>query len=113
LSFSDSVLVVAGPAVSLSLFGNTLMAKDSVDGRLKLLALLVILGVVLAGIVPDFDLFSAASRLAHRVRTLTVIAHLHNPSPLRRTATIDGLQSSISSSGTHNCLIDLTCARLC
>jgi hypothetical protein len=113
LSIPESLLVVAGPGVSLWLFGNTLTTRDAVDGRFKLLALLVILGVALAGIVPDFDLLPAASRLAHRVRALTLIAHLHNSSPLRRTATIDGLQSSISSFGTHNCLIDLTCARLC
>jgi hypothetical protein len=113
LSIPDSLLVVAGPGVSLWLFGNTLMTRDAVDGRFKLLALLVILGVALAGIVPDFELLPAVSRLAHRVRTLTLIAHLHNPSPLRRTATIDGLRSSISSFGVHNCLVDLNCARLC
>ena len=113
LSIPDSLLVVAGPGVSLWLFGNTLMTRDAVDGRFKLLALLVILGVALAGIVPDFELLPAVSRLAHRVRTLTLIAHLHNPSPLRRTATIDGLRSPISSFGVHNCLVDLNCARLC
>lgn len=113
LSIPDSLLVVAGPSVSLWLFGNNLMTRDAVDGRFKLLALLVILGVALAGIVPDFDLLPALSRLAHRVRALTLIAHLHNPSPLRRTATTDGLRSSISIFGVHNSLVDLTCARLC
>ena len=113
LSIPDSLLVVAGPGVSLWLFGNTLMTRDAMDGRFKLLALLVILGVALAGIVLDFDLLPAVSRLAHRVRALTLIAHLHNPSPLRRTAAIGGPRSSISSFGLHNCLVDLTCARLC
>jgi hypothetical protein len=112
LSISGSLLAVAGPSVSLSLLGNTLMARDAVDGRFKLLALLVILGVALAGIVPDFDLLPAASRLAHRVRTLTLIAHLPNPSPLRHTAPADGLQPASSNSASGNCIIDLTCSRL-
>ena len=113
LSIPDSLLEVAGRGGLLWLFGNTLMTRNAVDGRFKLLALLVILGVALAGTVPDFDLLPAVSRLTHRVHALTLIAHLHNPSPLRRTATIDDPRSSISSFGVHNCLIDLTCARLC
>jgi hypothetical protein len=112
LRIPDSLLEVAGRVGLLWLFGNTLMTRNAVNGQFKLLALLVILGVALAGIVPDFDLLPAVSRLTHRVHALTLIAH-HNPSPLRRTATIDDPRSSISSFGVHNCLIDLTCARLC
>jgi hypothetical protein len=109
----DALLVAAGPSASLPLLGNTLITKDWVDYRFKLLALLVILGVALAGMAPDFDLLPAASRLAHRVGTLTLIAHLHNPSPLRRTAIADGQQPASSNSGSGNCIIDLTCSRLC
>jgi hypothetical protein len=112
MSIPNILLVAANPGVSICLLGNTLLTKDAVNGRFKLLALLLILGMAVAGMFPDFDL-PAASRLADSVRTLTLIAHLHNPSPLRRTATIAGPQPASSSSGSGNCIIDLTCSRLC
>ena len=112
----DTLLIATGPGISLALFGNTLgkalTSKDWVDCRFKLLALLVILGVALAAVVPEFDLLPTACRLAQRVSALTLIAHLHNP-PLRWTAAMDSLQLATSRFRSHNCVIDLTCSRLC
>ncbi len=112
MTIPDSLLVAPLDAF-LPLSGSTLVTRNGVDCRIGILILLVTLAVAFAAVVPDFELAPAASRLVQRVRTLVSFAHLPNFFPMLQAASVRGGPSAISSFGIHNCIIELTCSRLC
>jgi hypothetical protein len=83
----------------------------NVDCRITILVLLITLAVAFAAIVADFE-FAPATRLMHRVRTLS-FTHLPRPNFPLQAAGVKGGTSAVSSTRTNNCIIELTCSRLC
>jgi len=109
VAISDSPLLVRLGTL-LSLPGSALVIRNSVDGRTGILVLLLTLAVAFAAVDPDFELAPAASRLVQRVRTLISLAHFPNP-PLQPASSRGA--AAASSFRSHNCIIELTCSRLC
>ena len=87
--------------------------RDGVDCRIRMLVLLVALAVVLAAIVPDFELASLSARPLQRVQTQISFAHLPNPPPALQPTLLGAGSSAVSTSRVHNCIIELNCSRLC
>ena len=112
MAIPDSLLE-ASLGTLLFLPGSTLATRDGVDYRVRILVLLVALVVAFAATVPDFESAPAASPLVQRARILVSFLRLQSPTPLLQAANVDGLPSTVSSFGIHNCIIELTCSRLC
>jgi hypothetical protein len=92
---------------------SALVTSGGMDRRIGILALLVALAVAFVAIIPDFELAPATLRLVQRVRALASFAHFPSPRPSLQAASAGGARSTISSFSIHNCIIELTCSRLC
>jgi hypothetical protein len=102
-------LLVASLGIFQPLSGSALVARN-VDCRITILVLLVTLAVASAAIVADFE-FGPAASLMHRVRTLLSFMHRPSPSFPLQAAGVSGGASA--GTRTYNCIIELTCSRLC
>jgi hypothetical protein len=93
----------------IALPGAVLITRNGVDCRITILVFLVTLAVALSSTVPDFELSPTVCRIAQRVRYLVSFAHRPNLSLLF----MHSGPSVTSSFRIHNCIIELTCSRLC
>jgi hypothetical protein len=107
-SLSEAVL-----STLLALPGSILETRNGADCHIRILVLVVAMAVALAAVVSDSDFAPAASALVQRVRTIVFFPHPPNPFSLSQAAGVRGGPSAVSSFAIHNCIIALTCSRLC